>query len=193
MPTKHHSEVYIVIGLGWCFASAVFFFLCLFCFLLYRSADPNHNFVAIEAVVIGLLTLTHFTVFNTQEVVPWCLWSLFHSQSRHSCCSHSLCEDCWNIRSQAVVTYISVGTRLIWVIMYIAVHNPSGDMVNQGPIKGSSIDFNKPQNMTIPWCLPCTIQRSTSLLDWADALPPLCSFLVFILLSVVSADPSHNW
>ena len=31
------------------------------------------------------------------------------------------------------------------------------------------------QNNAISWCLPSAVQRSTSLLDWTGALPPLCS------------------
>ena len=48
-------------GLMLCLCCVLFLVFVLLSVRLYRSADPNHNLVAIEAVVIGILTLTHFT------------------------------------------------------------------------------------------------------------------------------------
>ena len=64
MLTKHHSgSTCIVIELDWCFASAVFFSLCLFSFR-FGCIDlliPIIILWQLKHVVIGILTLTHFT------------------------------------------------------------------------------------------------------------------------------------
>ena len=86
----------------------MFSLLCLFCFLLCLLS-PSHNLLAIEAVVIGLLTLFHFTGLIYKKLCLEILEASFILNLGLLAAATYSVRLAESPESQAAVTYVSVG------------------------------------------------------------------------------------
>ena len=103
--------------------------LCLRCvlFLVFVllslvSADPSHNLLAIEAVVIGLLSLIHFTGLIYKKLYLDVLDNSFILNLGILAAATYSVRNAETPESQAAVTYVSVGIAFATFVGVLAYH-----------------------------------------------------------------------
>ena len=103
--------------------------LCLRCvlFLVFVllslvSADPSHNLLAIEAVVIGLVTLTRFTGLIYKKLYLDVLEASFILNLGILAAATYSVRNAEKLESQAAVTYVSVGIAFVTFVGVLVYH-----------------------------------------------------------------------
>ena len=103
--------------------------LCLRCvlFLVFVllslvSADPSHNLLAIEAVVVGLLTLIHFTGLIYKKLYLDVLEASFILNLGILAAASYSVRIAETQESQAAVTYLSVGITFATFVGVLVYH-----------------------------------------------------------------------
>ena len=94
----------------------------MFVLLSLVSADPSHNLVAIEVVVIGRLTLTSFTGLIYKKLYLDVLEASFILNLGILAAATYSVRLAETPESQAVVTYISVGIAFTTFVVVLVYH-----------------------------------------------------------------------